>query len=385
MEQKILSIVVPTKNRYTYLFELIKLLATFGSDEFEMVVQDNSDDNSDFLKNIQLEDYPFVKYYYQKEPVSQAKNSDLSILNSRGEYICFIGDDDGVTRHIIDAVKWMKENNFTILKSALAIFKWPSFVSPKGYDVSGSVLYNDFSCTYKIVNCRAVLKKLIENGMETLEAMPKVYNGIVKRSVLDKIYSKCQTFFPGPSPDMANAVALALEEESYVYVDAPIIIGGHSVNLGSNAARYKGGIGPLEDQPFIDQKYKDGWSKRIPKVWASRTVWPESAITALKAYNESELLKTVDFDIIIKKFAVNHPTFISMALPLSSQKLNLILAVLKRVLAKPVLELYSKKIFKTQHKFGNLPYYQYYNDIIEAEQKFFEQVSSLSTLIHEKE
>lgn len=380
MAQKLLSIVVPTKNRYAYLFELIKLLATFHSDEFEMVIQDNSNDNGEFFKTINLEDYPFISYFYRKEPVSQATNSDLSILNSCGEYICFIGDDDGVTRYIIDAVKWMKKNNFTILKSALAIFKWPSFISPKGYDVSGSVLFNDFSCTYKIINNNDVLEDLLKNGMETLENMPKVYNGIVKRAVLDKIYHKCGTFFPGPSPDMANAVALAIEEQSYVFVDYPIIIGGHSVNLGSNAARYKGGIGPLDEQPFIDQKYKDGWSFQIPKVWSSRTVWPESAITALKAYNANNLLKKVDYEIILRKFAVSHPSFIPMAMRLSKNKLKLLAGTFLRIAIKPFFYFKIKKCYLDENKFGGLTYYKYYKDIVEAEERFLKKLSPFSKI-----
>ena len=50
----LLSIVVPTKNRYIYLFELIKLLASFKRTDFEMVIQDNSTNNKQFIDNINL-------------------------------------------------------------------------------------------------------------------------------------------------------------------------------------------------------------------------------------------------------------------------------------------------------------------------------------------
>lgn len=43
-----------------------------------------------------------------------------------------------MTRHIFNVVEWMKQNDFTILKSALSVYKWPSFKSPKHYDVGGS-------------------------------------------------------------------------------------------------------------------------------------------------------------------------------------------------------------------------------------------------------
>lgn len=363
----LLSIVVPTKNRYEYLFQLMDLLATFESQEFEMVIQDNSDDNSEFTNKVNLDNYPFINYFYQKAPLSQSGNSDKSILNSRGEYVCFIGDDDGVTRSIIDVVKWMKKENYSILKSALTVYKWPSFISEKHYDVSSSLLFNPYSKTYREVECLQALTSLLKSGMDTLANMPKVYNGIVKRSVLDAIYSQCGTFFPGPSPDMANAVALALVEDKYVYVDFPIIIGGHSVNLGANAARYKRGLGPLEEQKFIDQKYKDGWSKRIPKVWASQTVWPESALTALNAYSANTYLQMVDYEIILKKFANSHPDYFRLAYALSHSRLKLTLYFLIRRMVGPFLALKKFIAYKKSNKYGGLEIHRGYFNIMNAE------------------
>lgn len=374
MNNILLSIVVPTKNRYEYLFQLMDLLATFDSDEFEMVIQDNSDDNSEFLNKIQLEKYPFVEYFYQKEPLSQSGNSDQSILNSKGEYVCFIGDDDGVTRSIVDVVKWMKKENYSILKSAITVFKWPSFLSEKHYDVSGSVLFNKYTKTYRDINCKQALKGLLQSGIDTLGNMPKVYNGIVKRNILDLIYNKCGTFFPGPSPDMANAVALSLVEEKYVYVDYPIIIGGHSVNLGANAGRYKRGLGPLEDQKFIDQKYKDGWSARIPKVWASQTVWPESALTALKAFSADEFMEFVDYELILKKFANSHPDYFKLAYNLSTSKRDLTINFILRRIIYPFLHLKKYYSFKRKNLYGGLLIHRGYVNIAEAEELLMNEV-----------
>lgn len=363
----LLSIVVPTKNRYTYLFELIRLLTSFNRTDFEMVIQDNSTDNNEFFDNINLSEYPFISYYYHAEPLSQSRNSDLAIYNAKGQYICFIGDDDGVTRHIFDAVEWMKENNFSILKSALAVYKWPSFISPEHYDVGASCHYNDYKGIYKSVNTKEMLVKLLKSGINTLGYMPKVYNGIVKKETLDRIYSKLNTYFPGPSPDMANAVALALEENSYVYVDYPIIIAGHSVNLGAGAGRYKNGLGPLEDQPFIDQKYKDGWSPKIPKVWAARTVWPESAICALKSYEKNDYLDLIDYDKILRIFAVDHIDYFGMAFKLSNAKIKLCFDVAIHKTINLVFKLLEYQAYKRRNLFSGLQIHKNLFDIVEAE------------------
>lgn len=319
MEKKpLLSLVVPTKDRYFYLKHLINLIKSFEFDDFELIIQDNTYDNKEILDYLENNNFDGLKYFYNQEPISVSDNSTQAILNSSGEYICFIGDDDGVTRYVMDAVKWMKENKIAILKSIPVNYKWPSFVSSKYYNVSSCALFNSFSMKYRIVDTRESLRRLLSSGIDTLDYMPKVYNGIAKRSTLDRIFDKCGSFYPGPSPDMANAVALALEEDFYAFVDAPIIIGGHSVNLGGNAARYKHRYGPLEEQPFIDQKYIDNWSPKIPKIWSANTVWPESAITALKAYNATEYLEMIDYMEVHKKFIVENPSIDGMAYALSS-------------------------------------------------------------------
>lgn len=367
MNRPILSVVVPTKNRYQYLYHLIKLVASYNFVDFELVIQDNSDDNSEFLSNIKIEDYPFIKYFYQSEPVSQSRNSDLSILNSTGEYVCFIGDDDGVTRFAIDAARWMKENNVAILKSSPFNYKWPSFISTQYYNVSSSALFNKFTMTYRIVDNKVVLAKLLKTGIDTLNYMPKVYNGIAKRSTLDRIYEKCGSFFPGPSPDMANAVSLALEEANYAYVDAPIIIGGHSGHVGGNVNRYKKHYGPLEEQPFIDKKYIDEWSQEIPKIWCANTVWPESAITALKAYDAVSLLSQIDYIEVHKKFIVENPSISDMAYNISSNPSLLKKKVFYYKLIRKFKGLRNVLKYKLFGVYDGMKLYRNVEDIVTAE------------------
>lgn len=320
MERPLLSICVPTKDRYYYLKYLIDLIATFNSSEVELVIQDNTVDNSEILEFINSGDYSFVNYNHRIDQVSMSYNCDLSILNSHGEYVCVIGDDDGVTRLIVDCVKWMKKNDFKILKSSYAIYKWPSFKCPSYYPVKATAIANPPTFTYRIESCKKALKRLLISGIHTLQYMPKTYNGITRRDVLDRVYDKLGTFHPGPSPDIANAVSIALEEDSYVFLDAPIIIGGHSSNMGGGANKYKHQFGTLEDQAIIDKKDVEAWDNQIPKIWAAQAVWPESALTALKAYNAEEFLNIYDFENVYKVFMIEHPQIAKMAFDKSKNK-----------------------------------------------------------------
>lgn len=380
----LLSIVVPTKDRYPYLKQLISLVKSFKSDDIELVIQDNTADNAEFLDFLTTQNYEHLKYFHKNEPVSVSDNSTFAILNSTGEYVCFIGDDDGVTHFIVDAVKWMKENNINILKSAFSIHKWPSFNSSKYYPISGTAIFNDYTMTYRIVDNKECLVRLLTAGINTLEYMPKLYNGITKRSSLEKIYQKCGTYFPGPSPDMANAVALAIEENSYAFVDAPIIIGGHSGHLGGNASRYKNKCGPLEEQPFIDREYIDNWNQRIPKVWAATTIWPASAITALEAYGATEYLNMVNYEEILRRFIVANPDKKEMAYALSSNPTKLQKSGGSGRLIHVIKGCYNVFKFIVFNIYDGMKVHKNVKNIAEAEKIFTIKISEFKLVKNEK-
>lgn len=117
MSPILLSIVVPTKNRYLYLKYLIQLVDNLHTDEVELVIQDNSDDNSEFLDYLNEKNYSFIRYSYIKGQIPMSENSDRAILNSKGEYVCFLGDDDGFTKFLIEGVRWMKTEGIDAVPS----------------------------------------------------------------------------------------------------------------------------------------------------------------------------------------------------------------------------------------------------------------------------
>ena len=317
----LLSIIVPTKDRYYYLEYLIQLIKSYKTNEIELVIQDNTYDNTEILDYIERLDYPHLKYFYNKNHLSQSENSDQAILNSTGEYVCFIGDDDAVTRNIVECVKWMKINNYDILKSEAALYRWPSFKETP--ELAASMMIANYSGGVKILDNKEELIKCIDNSFIGLRNMPKVYNGIVKRSLLNEIYNRTGTFFPGPSPDMANAVALAVLYPSCVYIDFPIIIGGRSGISGGDPDKYKQhGCARIEDVPQLPIDAAEKWEKELPKIWCVETVWPESGIKALKSLNATEYLNMIDYEKILARFVVQRRWFWKMALKKSKNKVK---------------------------------------------------------------
>jgi len=280
----LLSIIIPTKNRYHTLFSIVDTIISFNELLIEIVIQDNSDDNSSALEFIQKrEQNNSLKYFYSAEKLSVIENSDLAVLNSTGEYVCFIGDDDGVMPYIVDVVEWMKQNGIKALKSFKPNYYWPDQKSNYlSNNTSGNLKIKNFDYTIKKISTKKALDFTLNRGGTSMEMLPCLYHGIVERKVLEAIFEKCNTYFPGPSPDMANAIALTKFIDEYIYVDFPVAISGKSVkSTGGQGVLHKH-ISKIEDVSHLPKSTSKFWSNSIPKYWTGPTIWAESVLKAME-------------------------------------------------------------------------------------------------------
>ena len=301
----LLSIVIPTKDRYFYLKNLIQLIDGFKSNEIELVIQDNSSNNEDFVKFLKEQDNKNVKYFYCPDKLSMSQNSDIAILNSTGEYVCFIGDDDGVFDNIVEIVRMMKEKGIEAILPSRSIYNWPDFFDGSYYKLTSTLLLNKGKKKLVPVNVQKELGKAIKSGFKNLGRMPRVYQAIVIRKKLDDIYSRYGSFFPGGSPDMANAVALSLEGCNCYYFDYPVVITGQSKSVGGGE-RTMIGLKSIDEIPFLPTEQKDYWHKSLPKLWCSDTIWPMSAYCVLIKSGREDLVNQINWNIAKARFLFNH-------------------------------------------------------------------------------
>ena len=127
LDKPLLSIVIPTKDRYVYIkvcvLTLLELKKKYAN--IEIVVQDNTKDNTEFLMFLEQEKLDQIMYYHTREVLSVVDNCNLGISHATGEYVCMIGDDDSVTDAIVDVVNWMKINSIDSCLGNLVRYNWP--------------------------------------------------------------------------------------------------------------------------------------------------------------------------------------------------------------------------------------------------------------------
>ncbi len=107
LNQPVLTICVPSRNRQIYFQETIRALTSSLRTDVQFVFADNSDDPTimnEFMKDVQQD--PRVTYIPSTDRVlSMVDNWERTAEAARGEYWVFIGDDDYVDPDLVDYIK----------------------------------------------------------------------------------------------------------------------------------------------------------------------------------------------------------------------------------------------------------------------------------------
>lgn len=305
----LISILIATKNRQKYCLSAVESILNLTNQNLQVVVQDNSDDKA--LEAMLL---PFMGdtrlvYRYTPPPFSSIDNFNAAIELAAGEYICLIGDDDGINPEIIAAAEWAKKNNIECIVGNLkANYRWENTGERKFLHikvVSNSLIIGDFDGTAKKVDPKVSLKKLVQNGCTNYMDFdfPKLYHGVVKREIFEQLKFETGAYLKGLSPDIYAAIALSLKINQFIVVDYPLTIPGVcSLSSSIQEGEQKTNPKDLESAPHLrDRKTPYNWEENVPRIYCVQTIWADSAFAAFKEFKRDDLLQ--EFDVY--KLCVN--------------------------------------------------------------------------------
>jgi len=294
-KEPLLSIAIPTKNRQYYCIEAIKHILSYDEEDFELVVQDNSDDTQvqEFVNSI---DDKRLKYSYTNEAISSVENMNRSIEKTNGEYVCMIGDDDTVLPEIFEYASYMKENDLdSICAKYNPAYIWPSKIS----NGSLTVIRCKYEKPIKKVSLRKDLKVLAQNGIIDYQQyfLPRLYHGLIKKTILNKIHNKIGAYISGLSPDIYLTVALSTLVSNHLIINEPLTIAG-ACPSSSTAQNTDGGHrGELEEAPHLQNRGDYQWDELVPRYYSVETIWAETALTAARDFDIPEIYE--HFNIVL--------------------------------------------------------------------------------------
>ncbi|OBP50145.1 hypothetical protein AWM65_02990 [Riemerella anatipestifer] len=245
----------------------------------EVVVQDNSDDKSleQMLQKFLLDKR--LVYRYTPPPFSSIDNFNAVLGLASGEYVCLIGDDDGITENIFLLTEWAYKNNVdSICPTKLIHYVWPNDKT------NGKMVIPYFSKKIWCNNPLENIQPLIEDGIVQYMKfnLPKLYHGIVKLKLLEEVKTKTGYYIGGLSPDIYASISLSKIVNKHVVIDFPVTIAGaspKSTTIDNTLGKHSG---KLENAPHFRDRGDYIWESIVPRFYSVQTIWAETAIKAIK-------------------------------------------------------------------------------------------------------
>jgi glycosyltransferase involved in cell wall biosynthesis len=298
----VISIIIPTKNRYEYIREVLQIICNIRNENIEIVVQDNSDEgilHDSFLHFVAELNDNRVKYFYYNGPLSINQNSDRAVINSNGKYVTFIGDDDCVTSAIAKVAVWMEKESVEVVTFHCPAYIWPDVeFKYLGKKHTGVLTYEPPTGKVEFKNPSIELSRLLKKGGQYLTDMPQLYHGIASREVLNKIYMATGSFFPGSVPDMDVAVCLSLYSAKYCKIDVPVVISGTARKSAGGLGAAKLHKGDIRKIPTLPVDTADTWDPFNPFFWSGPTIYADSIYKCLTRTGNSAMLSQFNYNYL---------------------------------------------------------------------------------------
>jgi hypothetical protein len=302
--------VVPTKNRHRYLATLVQSLLRMPSRDFEIVVHDNSEDNAEYQRLCGAIDDARLQYFHDATPMPITGNCDRAVDHARGDYVCMLGDDDGVIESIVDLARWLKTRSLDAAIAPVAIYFWPGVGSVLDSNASQGLLrLPRYTGAIEIVEESRALDFVIRSGGIRIGNLPSVYQAVISKRALDALKQRAGTYFPGPSPDMASAVGLSAVMNRFARIDLPVVISGSCpVSGAAEGARHRH-EGEIADRKFLAADTIPTWPAQVPFFFSGVTLWAATLIRALALTGRDELVARVRVDRMLAACVVFNPGY----------------------------------------------------------------------------
>ena len=288
-QNPLLSIVVPTKNRADTAKYCIRNCLSISSDNLEIIVHDCSD--NDELETIMTRDFQDKRlaYYHIRRTVSMTENWNLAMEKIHGEYILYLGDDDGIIPQIIDVAEWARQNEIEAVSTFGGTnYFWGSY--PEKHK-AGVLFMRHFTGKIVFPDAKKEFNRYLPDPIpHNYSYMPNIYGGFVHYTLMKEICSETGNYFDSTNLDYYVSLMLLPRIKKYAVIDYPLIISGRSgVSNSGGRAFEKKNMHTIEYTNYA-------WPEVAPKTGRSYIGnYIEAKYTAYKNLKRDDLIKKTDF------------------------------------------------------------------------------------------
>jgi len=297
MSKKTLSILIPTKNRVDTIDYAIRSCLEINDtrSEVEVIIQDCSTNNE--TQSLVEKKYKNtkVKYFKSEGEPSMHENWEYAIINSKGKFICGIGDDDAVLPNILDVARWANTNEVTTIYQPMVNYIWKD--AYLGTFSSGKISFSENTSKIicmvakDVMECRKlVIKKC---GFEYNNRLPNILHGIVRSDLIEKVFEKTGRRLGGTSLDVYSAITLSEFTEKHVILPSAFSIRGASLKSNTNRIALK----------KVHEHYREisNYKKKFilpSKLISDDISVAETCINALNEIGRSDEIDAMDYTFL---------------------------------------------------------------------------------------
>lgn len=255
------SLVIPARNGGVYLKACIETIISQEGDYELIISDDHSEDSSlEYLNSLTS---PRIKVVRPPKFLSMAEHWEWALSHASGEWLMFIGQDDGLQKYFFSLADKLTElalkERIRVIMSRRAYYFWPGC----------EFFYGDICTSYiadsrvKVCNSRwEAFKALI--GIQHYFELPQMYtSSLFHRTLIEEARKRQQGKIFVSHPQDANLAAIACSlETNYLKSLIPLGWVGSSPKSAGMAVLANASDAKIEDQESLRNLKKD-YEKKI--------------------------------------------------------------------------------------------------------------------------
>lgn len=217
------TIIIPTRDRGDTLEYALRTVTMQDYAALEIVVSDNF--SQDSTRNVvEANADPRIVYVNTGRRLSMTQNWEFALTHATGDWIGFIGDDDGLLPGSINAANAIASaTGVELIRARSAFYQWPS-IPGRG---SGALTV-PIGGRSGVRETASALRRVMD-GRSEYQNLPTIYNGgFVHRRAIDRSRAADGSFFQSQIPDLYSSIVLSALTKRFFWSARPLAINGAS-------------------------------------------------------------------------------------------------------------------------------------------------------------
>lgn len=304
MTQPRFSVIIPTKDRAeTLAFCLDTCLAQQFAD-YEVVVCDNCS-SEETRKVVEKANSSRIVYHRSDMPLLMADNWNLAFSLARGEYVIFLGDDDGLMPFALCQLDHiLRATGVQAATWDVGVYTWPNILRA---DQANWLQFLVVRSLQVLDGRESIGHFLSGNAAPTL--LPNIYHGVASRALLEEIRSSSGYIVVGVGPDTYSNFSVAYRAGKYARIGLPMSISGFSAASATGSftlTNSKQG----EARRTWDETQRsatNGLNPLLPNVLSPAVVVADSFLSAKRDIFPDDAALELDWKVLIDRILAHPP------------------------------------------------------------------------------